>query len=81
MSCYCSNDYDTICYHCQDAQDKANQQKVCESWNWNRTPRECAEDAFDKGWSLQTLQSAMKTFGFNTQNINQVVDEFESLSN
>lgn len=80
IMCCCHCDYyEHKCTRCQEEQDRAYEHKVCESWNWNCSPRECAEDAKEKGWSKSQIIHAMATFGFKKPEINQVVYEFESL--
>ena len=75
--CYCDDMMYRKCIHCQDADDREEERVVCESWNWNYTPRECAVDAKDRGWSSSRLQSAMKAFGFKSDQIAQVAYELE----
>ena len=65
------------CVHCQDAADREEERSVCGFWAWNYTPSECAVDAKDRGWSLRRLESAMKAFGYKSNQIAQVVYEFE----
>lgn len=77
--CCCHCEYEHKCIHCQEEQDREYENKVCQSWNWNCNARECAEDAKEKGWSKNQIIHAMATFGFSKSQINQVIDEFESL--
>ena len=73
--CYC---YDSIkkCGICRDAKEKEENRKVCEGWNWNCTPRECAQEARDLGWSTWGLKDAMLDFGFSSTHIGDVLFEF-----
>lgn len=77
--CYCHDLHFRKCVHCQDAEDKRLEDKVCKSWSWNCSPREAAEQASDLGWSIHTIVSAMKRVGFKQPDIDNVVYEFEQL--
>ena len=57
----------------------SNEMSVCESWNWNCSPRECAIEARKLGWSAQKVESAMRNFGFKQKDISAVVREVASL--
>lgn len=74
--CYCDETSYRKCVFCQEAQDREDERSVCESWNWNCTPRECAEDARGRGWSVQKLKSAMRAFGYRPDHIANVAYEF-----
>ena len=78
--CYCDDSVYRKCVHCQAIEDREQEQAVCESWNWNCSPRECAKDAKDRGWSLQKLKYAMRAFGYRPDDVAKVVFEFESES-
>lgn len=75
--CQCDSTMYRKCVFCQDIADREEERAVCRSWNWNSTPRECAIDARDRGWSQQRLESAMRNFGYEPDLIAQVVYEFE----
>jgi hypothetical protein len=66
-----------LCVPCQEAEDREEERVICDSWNWNCTPRECATDARDRGWGVRRLEFAMKAFGFKPDHIAQVVYELE----
>jgi len=76
-ACYCDETAYRKCAYCKDAEDREEDRSVCESWNWNCTPRECAVDARNRGWDLRRLESAMKAFGYRSDHIAQVIYEFE----
>ena len=61
----------------QEKEAKEQAKKVCNHWNWNCTPRECAEEAKELGWSTRTTQQNMERFGFNAEAVSQVVYEME----
>lgn len=77
--CYCNDSSIRKCVYCQDAEDRQQEDRVCSTWNWNCSPRECAEQAIDLGWGRHTIVSAMKRFGFKQSNIDNVIYEFEEL--
>lgn len=76
--CYCQDMFHwQRCVPCQDRALAEEVQRECAFWSWNNTPRECAERAKELGWSKQTLESGMRKHGYNRDNIEQVLFEFE----
>ena len=75
--CCCDERIYRKCVHCQELEDRKEEMRVCSGWNWNCTPRECAEEARELAWSRRRIESAMKAFGFKDSYVLQVVYEFE----
>lgn len=72
--CYCHDLYfGKQCVHCEEADTQKEEQTVCESWNWNKSPRECALDAHEREWSRNRVGQAMKRFGFKEPQIQAVL--------
>ena len=78
--CYCSYLHGNTCEVCREQTHKEDARKVCESWNWNCTPRECASEATELEWSRHRLIAAMKDFGFKQAAIEEVVYEFDMIN-
>ena len=74
--CYCEDWIMKECHFCEMARETAEEKRVCQSWSWNCSPRECAEEAYELGWSEERLSAAMKTNGFSERNIKDVLFEF-----
>lgn len=74
--CYCIEMDDSLCAVCQERKQREGDRKVCESWNWNCSPRECAEDAAQRGWTANQIQRAMAEFGFKEASVKEVLHEF-----
>ena len=77
MTCYCDETIYRKCVPCQEKEDRNEEKRICASWNWNSTPRECATEARRLGWSVARTKKAMANFGFKKTNIDQVAYELE----
>ena len=60
-------------------EDKRELAKMLESWNWNLSPFECAEDAHRTHFSWDEIEEAMKEFGFSDDNIWAVEDIYANI--
>jgi len=78
--CYCDEMSDKVCFVCQKQQQREAELKVCEAWNWNCSPRECAYEAFELGWTSRQLVRAMTAFGFREALVQEVLYEFEIIA-
>ena len=77
--CYCDEIYEK-CSLCREEDTRKENLKICESWNWNKTPRECATEANLLGWTHYTIKAVMAEFGFKPNHVNEVLYEFEQIS-
>jgi hypothetical protein len=76
-SCYCDYLYGSRCVICDDLRIRQEDHEVCSQWNWNLSPRECADDARERGWTVRRVITAMTTFGFTEGQIHAVRYEME----
>jgi hypothetical protein len=75
LKCRCCTQCDYHCDYC--AHKKA--QAVVSRWNWNCSPRECADEAKNLEWTVRDIRQQMSDFGFNERDIAKVTDEFENI--
>ena len=76
--CYCEDLQGwRKCSFCKTRELRAEEDKVCQSWNWNNTPRECAAEARERDWSVSQVGAAMLRNGFQKSQIAQVLHEME----
>ena len=74
LQCYCKDLAYMRCVYCQERARKAEDLFVCESWHWNCSPIECAQDAARLGWDAEQTEKAMEAYGFSRHHIDQVLD-------
>ena len=77
----CDHGMCPICEQEQAERDHiAEMDAMMESWNWNMTPAECADEMIRGDMDASEVYEAMRRFGFPEGQIGAVEDAYEIFS-
>lgn len=74
-SCECARN----CSICNERRDKEAREREVQRWSWNCSPNECAQRAYDLGWTRLEIRDAMEAVKFSKRDIDKVLDAFWEL--